>query len=133
MKWANKKQNNFNIYNVAFKKKIKKNICRYHYQNLEDMIYSSWDIQQNKLELVILGHFLPFYSPKNPKNQNFEKRKTLLEISSFYTYAPKITIIWCTLTKIQSGTDKIFCHFCHFLPFYPPTPTPPLIIVKIKI
>ena len=24
LKWANKKQNNFNVYNVAFKKKIKK-------------------------------------------------------------------------------------------------------------
>ena len=23
--------------------------------------------------MVILGHFLPFYSPKNQKNQNFEK------------------------------------------------------------
>ena len=25
--------------------------------------------------LVILGHFLPFYSTNNPKNQNFEKMK----------------------------------------------------------
>ena len=40
-----------------------------------DMIYSSWDIEQNILKLVILGHFLPFYPPKNPKNQNFEKMK----------------------------------------------------------
>ena len=24
-----------------------------------------------------LGHFLSFYSPKNPKNQNFEKVKTI--------------------------------------------------------
>ena len=36
LKWTNKKQNN--IYNVAFfYKKIKKNTCRYHYQNLDDM------------------------------------------------------------------------------------------------
>ena len=28
-KWINQKQNNFNIYNVAFKNKIKKNACRY--------------------------------------------------------------------------------------------------------
>ena len=25
--------------------------------------------------LVILDHFLPFYPPNNPKNQNFEKLK----------------------------------------------------------
>ena len=44
LKWVNKKQNNFNIYNVAFfKKKIMKNTCKYHYQNLDYMIYSSWD------------------------------------------------------------------------------------------
>ena len=24
---------------------------------------------------VILGHFLPFYPPNNPENQNFEKMK----------------------------------------------------------
>ena len=24
---------------------------------------------------VILGHFLPFYSPNNPESQNFEKMK----------------------------------------------------------
>ena len=80
LKWANKKQNNLNIYNVAFKKKIKKNTYRYHYQNLNDIIYSSWDIEQNILKLAILGHFffLPFYPPKNSKNQNFEKWKILL-------------------------------------------------------
>ena len=74
-KWANKKQNHFNIYNVVFFfKKIKKNTCRYHYQNL-DMIYSSWDIEQNKLKLVILGHFLPFIPLKIPKTKNWKNEK----------------------------------------------------------
>ena len=68
-----------------------KNTCRYHYENL-DTIYSSWDIAQHILKLVILGRFLPFYLPKNPINQNFQKWKNLLEISSFYTCVPKITI-----------------------------------------
>ena len=31
LKWANVKRNNFNIFNVAFKKIIKKNTTRYHY------------------------------------------------------------------------------------------------------
>ena len=75
LKWANKKQNNFNIYNVAFKKKIKKNTCRYHYQNLNDMIYSSWDIELNILKLVISGHFLPFYPLKTPKIKILKNKK----------------------------------------------------------
>ena len=87
------------------------------------MIYSSWDIEQNILKLVILGHFLPFYPPKNPKNQNFEKWKNLLKISSFYTCVPKITIYdnkWCTVPEIQSETDIIFCDFGLFFALLKP-------------
>ena len=123
-----------------------------------DMIYSSWDVECDRLKLVILGHFLPFYSPKNPKKSKFwknekipgdiilhlcmtndhhmmygswdmecdeqiffvildhflpfyllttqkitilEKWKKGLEISSFYTIAPKIMIICYTGPEIQ--------------------------------
>ena len=77
------------------------------------MIYSSWDIEQNRLKLV----FLPFYPlTKNPKNQNFEKMKII---------AGDI-IILCTKNHNQMygfwDTEwgrKIFCHFGPFLPFYP--------------
>ena len=75
------------------------------------MIYSCWDKEHDRLKLVILSHFLSIYSPKNPKNQNFEKMKNLLEISSFYTCIPKISIIWCTVPEIRYETDIIFCHF----------------------
>ena len=92
------------------------------------MIYSSWDIEQNILKLVILGHFLPFYHPKNPKNQNFEKWKNLLEISSFYTFVPKITIIWFRVPEIQSETDRIFCHFGFWAIFCPSPPFPLMIL-----
>ena len=40
------------------------------------------------------------HSAKNPKNQNFEKLKKLLEIS-FYTCVAKTTIIWGTVSEIQ--------------------------------
>ena len=57
-----KKKKNSNIYNVAFfKKSAKKYTCRYHYQNLNDMIYSSWDIEQNIPKLAIFCHFGPFF------------------------------------------------------------------------
>ena len=50
-----------------------KNTCRYHYQNFNDMIYSSWDIQQNKL--VILGHFFLFIPLKTQKLKFWKKKK----------------------------------------------------------
>ena len=85
------------------------------------MINSAWDIKQKKqLKLLILGHFLPSYPPKNLKNQNFEKWKNLLEISSFDTSALKITIMWCTVPEIQSERDNTFLSFwaisCPFCP-----------------
>ena len=39
---------------------------------LDNMIYSSWDKERDKMKLVSLGHFLPFQPPDNPENQNFE-------------------------------------------------------------
>ena len=142
------------------------------------MIYSPWDIKCERLKLVIMDHFCPFTLPKNPKNQNFENMKKMLEISSFYksvpettimrysswdmelhrqdsflsfraifcpftplttwkiktlrqwkkhldmssfyTYVPKITIIWCMLPEIWSTTDKFFVILGHFLPFIGP-------------
>ena len=74
------------------------------------MIYSYWDIEHNILKLAILGHFLTFYPPKNPKNQNFENPL------SFYTYM-------CTINKdhvMYGVTDKNFVLLGHFIPFQPP-------------
>ena len=118
LKWVNKKQNNFNVYNIASFLKNKENTYRYHSQKLNDMIYSSWDIDQNLLKLVTLGYFLLFYLLKNQKNHNFEIWKNLLEISSFYICVPKITIIWCTFPEIRNETDIIFVIWGHILPFY---------------
>ena len=43
--------------------------------DLDNIIYSSWYIECDRLKSVILGHFLPFYPPKNLKDQNFEKNE----------------------------------------------------------
>ena len=67
------------------------------------------------MKLVILHHFLPFIPPKTSKNQNFEKWKNLLEMPSFYTRAPKITVTWCMVPE----TDRIFCHFGPFFALLP--------------
>ena len=80
LKWAKKKQNNFNIYNVAFFKKIKKNTRIYHYftsmyQKSEwyDLQFLRWRAWHTEI-----GNFRSFFTllpKKNPKNQNFEKIK----------------------------------------------------------
>ena len=94
-----KKHNNFNIYNVPFlkKNKTKKNTCRYHYQNLDDMIYRSWDIKQNRVKLVILGHSLPFYPPKNPKNHFFFKNEK--NSWRYYSFTHVYQTLWSYVVR----------------------------------
>ena len=71
---------------------------------------------------VILGHFLPFDSPNNPNNQNFEKMKSEPADIIFYTNAPKIMIICYAVPEIWRATDLIFIfQFEYFLPFTPLT------------
>ena len=72
-----------------------------------------------------MGHFLPFDSPNNHKNQNFEKIEKPLEILSFYTCQPQMTI-WCMVPEISSVTDIIICHFGLFFALLSPPPRPPL-------
>ena len=69
---------------------------------------------------VILGHFLPFDPPNNPKNQNFEKMKKKktnkqnLEILAFYTCILQMMIIWYIVLQKWSATDRIFYQFGPF-------------------
>ena len=109
-----------------FKKKTKKNACRYHYQNLDDLIYSSWDIKHT-------GHFFPFYPPKNLQNQNFEKLKKLLEISSFYTCIKNHNYMMYGSWDTEWDGQNFFVILGHFSPFYHTPPATPLMIPKIKI
>ena len=89
------------------------------------MIYSSWDVEQNILKLVVLGHFCPFTCLKPQKSKFWKIKKTLLEISLFYTCVPKATIIWYTVPQIWSEADRIFFHFGRFVALLPPPPPPP--------
>ena len=51
------------------------------------------------------------------------KWKKYLEILSFYTCVPQMTIIWRIVLEIWSATDRIFCHFWTiFCPFCPINP-----------
>ena len=59
-------------------------------KNLDDMIYSSWDIERDRLKFEILGHFLPFYPPPS----KFWKNEKNCWRCHHFTRVPKITIIW---------------------------------------
>ena len=67
-----------------------------------------------------LDHFLPFYPPNNPENQILKQWKEHLEMSSFYSSVPKITIIYgvCFLRYGVQHTE-FFVILGHFLPFHP--------------
>ena len=51
-----------------------------------------------------------------------------MEISSFYTCVPQMTITWCMVPEIWSMTDRIFSHFGPFFALFTPLTTQ-----KIKI
>ena len=110
--------------------KHEKNCWRYNhfthmYQSRQsyEVQFLSYEVRQTEF-FVTLGHFLPFHSPNNPENQNFEKKNKLLEMSSFYTFVTKTMIIWCMLPEKWSATNKIFCHFGSLCGLSPPTNNP---------
>ena len=126
LKWANKKciLTFTKIQKIIIiKRKTPRGIITLYLctNSLYDMIYSSWDIEFDRLKLVIMGHFLPFYllSLKTQQIGILKKRKQLLEISSFYVSAPKTTNIWVTVPGIQSETGRTFCHFGSFFAILP--------------
>ena len=59
--------------------------------NGSHMIYGFSDMECNR------QNFWTVFCPNNPKNQNFEKLKKPLEISSFYKSVPKFMIICYTV------------------------------------
>ena len=83
--------------------------------NEDHMIHGSWNIVQHREIFAISGHFFLLFQPLDIlKNQNFTLNKHL-EILSFYTCVPKMTITQCMVPEMSSTTNRIFCHF---EPFY---------------
>ena len=74
-----------------------------------------YEARQTEL-FVILGHFLTFDPPNNPKTKNLKKTRKYLKISSFYTSVPKIMIICYTVPKIWCMMDVIVIF--HFMLFF---------------
>ena len=78
--------NNLKNQNFEIMKKLPGDIIILYRRTINDnhdvwfLKYQAWRTEL----LVILDHFLPFYPPNNPTNQNFEKMKRHLEIWLFY-------------------------------------------------
>ena len=100
-----------------FKKKIKKHTCRYHYQNLDDMIYTSWDIEQNILILVILGHLLPFYPPKTSKIKILKNEKICWRYHRFTHVYQKSQPYDVRFLRYGVRQAEFFVILGNFLPF----------------
>ena len=86
----------------------------------DHMRYSSWD-----MEMIFLS-FWAIYCPFTPlitwQIKIWKKQKKYLEMSSVYTFVPKIMIIWCMLPEIWSETDNFLSFWAIFalLPHYWP-------------
>ena len=78
------------------KKEYEKTAWRYYHFTQVSHKWQSHDLWllrywgRSREFFVILDHYLHFYPPNNPKNQNFEKILKCLEISSFYICVPKV-------------------------------------------
>ena len=98
----------------------------HHKSRSYDVWFLRYKVQRTKF-FVILGHFCPFDTPNNPppqkKKKNLDRIKKRLEILSFYSHVPQMTITWCMVSKISSTTDRIFFHFGLFFALYPLTQT----------
>ena len=94
------------------------------------MIYGSWDMERDSQNfLSFWKFFLPFYPPKNLKNQNFEKMNTK---PADITILHKCTknhdhMLYCSWDMV---CDRCNCYFSFWGIFCPFTP---LTTLKIKM
>ena len=102
---------------IKILKKWKNTWTYYHFTNVYhkwqsyDVWFLRYGVQQTEF-FVILDHFLPFYPPNNPKNQNFEKMKK--------TPGDIIILHMCIINEnhMMYGSWDIKCDRQNFLSFW---------------
>ena len=108
--------------------KNEKNLWRYHHFTLVYHKWQSYDILllryqvDRQIFLSFWAIFCPFTPLTTPKIRFWKKwkKKKCLEISSFYTSAPKIMIICYIVPEILHVTDVIIFHFGLFFALLQP-------------
>ena len=85
------------------------------------MMYASWDMECDRQFFVISGHFLPFYLPNKPENQNFEKNERNTwryhHFTQVYHEWQSYDLWSWDMNEVQQ--TNFFVILGHFLPFYP--------------
>ena len=112
-------------------KKIPGDIIILHICNINDnhMMYGYRDTEHNREFIVILDHFLPFYPPNKPKNQNFEKMKKLSgDIIILHRHTINYNHMMYGSWDMEYDR-QFFVILDRFLSFYPPT-SPKINILK---
>ena len=139
LKWDNKNVRILTLCWIFFflkKRKTPEGIIILHLctKNLHDKIYSSWNIECDERAgtrygswdtewetefFVILGNFLSFDPPHNPKNQNFEKiKKASGDVTILHMSVKNHNHMMFTSWDME--TDRqLFVILDQFLPFYP--------------
>ena len=70
-------------------------------KNHDNMLHYSWDIVHDRWNYFLFwAVFLPFYPLTAQKIKLSKKWKKCLDISSFYTCAPKLMTRWCSFSEI---------------------------------
>ena len=82
--------------------------------NENHMMYGSWDKECHRQNLFSFWTIFCSFTPLTTQKIKIKKKKQHLQISSFYTSVPWMTIIWSIVTEIWSMADIIFCHFQKF-------------------
>ena len=103
---------------ISKNKKFAEDIIILHMctKNYNQMTYGSWNMERDGQNfLSFWTNFCCFTPLSNQKNKIFKNWKKCLGILSFYTFVPKVAIIWCMVLEIWSMIlDR-------FSLFYPPT------------
>ena len=85
-----------------------------------DVWFLKYRVHQTNF-FVILDHFLPFYPPNNPKNQNFEKmKKTPGDIILYKCTKNHDHMLYCSWDMVHDGCNY-FSFWAIFCPFTPLT------------
>ena len=93
-----------------------------HMCNINDnhVMYRSWDKERDGHNFSLFWTIFCTFTPLTTRKIKILKKwKKLLEILSFYTCVPYVTIIWCMVSETSSMTDIIFCHFGPFFALLP--------------
>ena len=101
--------------------------------------YDTWSLTFLRYQLqqtdffVILGHFLPFYSPKSPKNENIKNMKTPGDIIILRKCTKTHDqSLFCSWDMVRDWCNCYFSFWAIFCPFSPLTAGKMNISIKWK-